>query len=345
MNQDLSFSVGKRWLLIIVGVLVLAAIGYLGWYYFSGKNQTVATDQTPMVSPTIYDIASTASVTPAPVVTSKVTQTSTPTPTASAKPTTTSTPTPTSTVAPKISNVNTADNNTDGKIDEIDIGFLVTDNSVYDCGVNTDKTSAAGFTVKGYTIKSAKWEWGGDHCQAAASEPSLLELMLKEGDSYDSGATPLVTYQASQGDIKSDSGAPLASFDIKAKDGVSPIAVSAVATDTNSQTGIQAGDKVVITFSEPIQTDPKITSANINKILPLNNGHSWLDGSGNIGSVSLSTDGTTMTIILSATTSAPTVAIGDSINLGNGADSITDTSSNTNSITDTDNKIQITGSL
>src|SRR3989337_3346170 len=78
----------------------------------------------------------------------------------------------------------------------------------------------------------------------------------------------------------------------------------------------QAKDKVIIRFHGKTNGYTPIDATNINTILPLSSG-SWLDGSGNIGSAVWSNDGgntnDTLTITLSATTSAPTIASGVTI--------------------------------
>ena len=96
---------------------------------------------------------------------------------------------------------------------------------------------------------------------------------------------------------------------------------SAIAFDDSGKYGINAGDKVTIIFNGQIgatgDTPPTIDAGNINTVLALNNGHSWLDGSGNIGSATWnSPTNTILTVTLSNTTSAPSIAPGDTITLG-----------------------------
>ncbi|MBI3583168.1 MAG: DUF2341 domain-containing protein [Nitrospinae bacterium] len=93
---------------------------------------------------------------------------------------------------------------------------------------------------------------------------------------------------------------------------------TAVAKDASGLSGIQAGDKVIITFDAPTGAT-SITSANIGTALSLSSSHSWKDGAGNIGSAVWSTTtytNDTLTITLSTGTSVPTVAVGDTITLG-----------------------------
>jgi len=99
----------------------------------------------------------------------------------------------------------------------------------------------------------------------------------------------------------------------------------AFASDDSGQYRMQAGDKVVITFNGQIgyagDTCPAIDANNIDTVLALNNGHSWKDGSGAIGGVGWDSSAYqcgTLTITLSDATSAPTVAVGDTITLGGG---------------------------
>ncbi|MDH3976851.1 MAG: LamG domain-containing protein, partial [Deltaproteobacteria bacterium] len=91
--------------------------------------------------------------------------------------------------------------------------------------------------------------------------------------------------------------------------------------DNNSGTvnghGIQANDRVVITFDGEISGPPTIDASNIDTVLALNNGHTWKDGAGAIGSAVWSSDGgntnDTLTITLNNMTTTIAVASGDII--------------------------------
>jgi hypothetical protein len=102
---------------------------------------------------------------------------------------------------------------------------------------------------------------------------------------------------------------------------------SITAYDTRMRRGIQAGDYVVIKF-DGATNGAFIDASNIDSILTLNNGHSWLDGSGNIGSAVWSTTtytNDTLTITLSTTGGPPSVAVG---NIVTPDGTITDSSGN-----------------
>ncbi|MEK6591169.1 MAG: LamG-like jellyroll fold domain-containing protein, partial [Nitrospinota bacterium] len=96
-----------------------------------------------------------------------------------------------------------------------------------------------------------------------------------------------------------------------------PIKV-AFTSDPYFGSGIQAGDKVIIRFhgkTNGSTINPPIDASNINTVLQLSSG-SWLDGAGQIGSAVWSTykfTDDTLTITLSAGTSAPTIASGATI--------------------------------
>ena len=80
--------------------------------------------------------------------------------------------------------------------------------------------------------------------------------------------------------------------------------------------GIQAGDTVVLKFSEAT-AGTVINSVNIDTALALSGGHTWLDGFGNV-STAWTTDiytYDTLTITLGTTTSVPTVSPRDTITL------------------------------
>jgi hypothetical protein len=98
-------------------------------------------------------------------------------------------------------------------------------------------------------------------------------------------------------------------------DATAPTALTAVAANGTGTAGTKdAGDRVTITFSEATN-QPAITNANINTVLALSAGKSWLDGAGAIGSA-VWTSATVLTITLSGggtPPALPTVDIGDVI--------------------------------
>ena len=97
-------------------------------------------------------------------------------------------------------------------------------------------------------------------------------------------------------------------------DGAGPAILSAIASDeTNVIVGIDNDDTVTVTFSENTN-QPVINAVNINGVLALSGGHSWLDGAGVITSVTWSS-ADVLVVTLSDTTSDPTVAVGDTITL------------------------------
>ena len=102
---------------------------------------------------------------------------------------------------------------------------------------------------------------------------------------------------------------------------VSPHLTGAVASgDSAAGEDVHAGDTVTLVFNGPTNGFP-ITAANIAGTLVLNNSHLWGDGAWAIGSAAWSTStftNDTLTIVLSAGTSAPTVAVGDTITIAAG---------------------------
>ena len=88
---------------------------------------------------------------------------------------------------------------------------------------------------------------------------------------------------------------------------------SAVAYDgTDSVPGIDDDDYVILYFSESTNT-PVIDASNIDSVLSLSGGHSWLDGSGALGPCYWNPDGTQILINLTTNISLPTIAVGDTI--------------------------------
>jgi hypothetical protein len=93
-----------------------------------------------------------------------------------------------------------------------------------------------------------------------------------------------------------------------------PHLISAVASDgTIAQTGIDNDDYILFTFNKPVGSTTSISALNIDEILPLNNGHSWLSGFGTIGSATWNPSNTMLMVTLSTTVSSPTISIGDSV--------------------------------
>jgi hypothetical protein len=92
-----------------------------------------------------------------------------------------------------------------------------------------------------------------------------------------------------------------------------PVLLSAVADDGIIPfPGIDNDDYVLITFSEATNK-PNIDASNINAILSLSGGHSWLDGFGAIGSAVWNASGNQLTIDMSTIVGPPSVAVGDTI--------------------------------
>ena len=100
---------------------------------------------------------------------------------------------------------------------------------------------------------------------------------------------------------------------------LAPQLTGAIAADaSNGGEGVHATDTVTLVFSGPTNAHP-ITAAVIDAVLLLSGSHTWLDGAGTIGSATWSTStfaNDTLTIVLSAATSAPTIATGDTITIG-----------------------------
>ncbi|MDD3804119.1 MAG: FG-GAP-like repeat-containing protein [bacterium] len=76
--------------------------------------------------------------------------------------------------------------------------------------------------------------------------------------------------------------------------------------------GVDADDYVVVFFNQEISGD-SLTSFNINSVLQLSNGHSWLDGFADFDTAYLNPTKTTAIIELSTQVSPPTIAVGDTI--------------------------------
>jgi len=97
-------------------------------------------------------------------------------------------------------------------------------------------------------------------------------------------------------------------------DKTAPTLNSALAQNTGGTSAKEAGDSIALTFSETTNK-ATISATNVTSTLVLNNSHSFLDGSGALGATTWSTDGKILTITLSASSTVPTVAVGDTVTL------------------------------
>lgn len=93
-----------------------------------------------------------------------------------------------------------------------------------------------------------------------------------------------------------------------------PTLTSVVAKNTGGTSAKEAGDTIVLVFSEATNKFA-ITAANIDNLLHLNNTHSFKDGAGAIGATAWNTTGTELTYTLSAGTTLPTVVVGDTVTI------------------------------
>ncbi len=91
-----------------------------------------------------------------------------------------------------------------------------------------------------------------------------------------------------------------------------PSLASAVAKNTGGTSTKEAGDSIELTFSETTNK-PAINAGNIASALSLSSPHSFLDGVGLLGTAAWNSFGNLLTINLSASSTVPTVAIGDTV--------------------------------
>ena len=97
------------------------------------------------------------------------------------------------------------------------------------------------------------------------------------------------------------------------RDFIPPTLDSAIAFDgTNPIPGIDDDDYVILYFSESTNK-PVIDNTNIDSVLSLSGGHSWLDEFGALGNCYWNPDGTQLLINLTTNISPPTIAVGDTI--------------------------------
>lgn len=330
----------RPWLLIVLIAVAVGAAGYFSWYAMAGPGKkaeptpTVSTSSTPTTSTTVTLNNNSNGNSGNPKVDE-------PTPPTETGPTSDK---------PELNGVYTYDNDANGKIDEINVQF-----KNYD--LDKTVTSVRGFTIDGYSVSSDNGSWNsfGTYSppDSRASLP-VLSIALKESATFDTAATPVVKYDGSLGELKNGSGIKVETFSEVAIDKAGPVLVSAVASDANNKSGIQDGDKVTLTFSEPIVMDPptsiskleaQSTYSNMNNIdeqFALSGGHTWFSGEDLLKSITQSSDKKVLVVALSVWNGVPTIAVGDSITASSSY--IRDTADGA-SLTGGENAVKITGSF
>lgn len=200
---------------------------------------------------------------------------------------------------PTIASRTTADFDGDGYIDAMRI--------VFDEVIEDDTVTIGNFAIAGAFDLAFSSTTNGD-----SADDNDIYITFTDG-ALDSGSTAALTYTA--GDLEDAYGNALQTNGPTAStDGAGPALLTAVAGDgTNVIGGIDDDDIVTLTFSEDTN-EPVINAGNIDTALPLNNGHSWLDGGGAIGSA-VWNNASTLVITLSDGTSDPDIEVGDTVSL------------------------------
>ncbi|MBI4090716.1 MAG: Ig-like domain repeat protein [Candidatus Komeilibacteria bacterium] len=134
----------------------------------------------------------------------------------------------------------------------------------------------------------------------STSTPDTIQVVFPSDGIVTSASSPTVSSTATA-DIIADT--------------VAPTLLSAVAFDTGITSAKTSGDSIVFTFSEATNK-PAITSTNATSTFMVNNGHSLLDGSGDLGLAVWNVSGTTLTLTFTGTSTVPTVELGDAIAIG-----------------------------
>ena len=203
---------------------------------------------------------------------------------------------------PVITSLETVDIDGDGYIDAIHIQF-------------SEQINDASITAADFDVVSIDGESFNSNTSGDIADDNDIFIAFAD-DTLDSGQTPAINYTA--GTLEDLSGNLLADYGpAVSTDMVGPAIISAVAGDgTDILVGIDSDDTVTITFSE-YTNQPSVDALNIDTILSLSGGHTWLDGSGAVGSATW-IDAKTLAIGISTLDGDPTVAAGDAISLGGG---------------------------
>ncbi len=180
---------------------------------------------------------------------------------------------------------------------------------------NSVNSEVPSITLEG-TIPNFVWSNPPDKIYYQKGEPpSIDDLLIVDIADTATVTTPFILYKNNQLFIVwEDQRSGFSEVYFKRTYYGRPTMLSATASDDSGEgEGIQAGDKVRIVFNESMY-DSTIDASNIDTFLSLSGGHSWKDGSGNIGSTEWTTTNVatdTLIITLSTTTSTPTVVVGD----------------------------------
>jgi hypothetical protein len=197
---------------------------------------------------------------------------------------------------PDLSALSTSDTDGDGSIDRLVTAFTepVDETTIVAGNFSTDIGSISGVVDDGVASDAVIWVNLTDGVLATDAVPTLT---IAAGGIEDVVENPNALISA-----------------FGSTDAAGPAVLSAVASDeTNLIVGIDSDDTVTVTFSESTN-QPVINAGNIDVVLALSGGHSWLDGAAAIGSAVWSTP-SVLVITLSDTTSDPSVAVGDTITL------------------------------
>ena len=201
--------------------------------------------------------------------------------------------------APILVSRRTGDADRDGRINNVTLTFSE--------ALNSSNYGAFAISIAGYG--------GIGYPEDSNDADNRILVTFTESGSPDSDATPeiRITNPGSITDRATPSVALAAeSSATAATDGAAPSLLSAVAGDgINDLDDKDSDDTVVLTFSENT-TEYEITGLNIDTVLALNNGHSWLA----VESILVSTEWTSpsvLTVTLNITDGTPTVAVNDVI--------------------------------
>lgn len=151
-----------------------------------------------------------------------------------------------------MTSVTTKDVNTNGFIDQIVLNFaqgMIAAEPERATGPN-----APGIWVEGYSILTPM-AWDAPSGAPSGTPKSILTMSIVEKGIFDTGATPLVTYNPGAGtkDLKTSVGTTIAAWDTPATDGAGAVLVGVTAKDygENALFG-HVGDQMWLKFTEPV---------------------------------------------------------------------------------------------
>ncbi len=154
---------------------------------------------------------------------------------------------------------------------------------------------------------------------SVSTSTTVFFVSMQTGSTWSSTTTPdmiTVTFPANGLNMDNPTSTPAvtaATTPVIQADSAGPVLTSVIAADTAVTPTKTAGDTLVFTFNEATNK-PAITTANVDTVLSVNNGHSLKNGGAVLGATAWNAGGTELTLTLNDNGfGVPTVLVGDMV--------------------------------